>query len=75
MLKGGGGTAMAPALEALEKARPRPQVVIVCTDGYIDNPPKPSFEVIWCIVGGNTSFKMEYGEAVFVEIDEKEQAA
>ena len=75
MLKGGGGTAMAPALAALEKTKPLPQVVIVCTDGYIDSPLKPSFEVVWCIVGGHTGFTMEYGEVVHVEVDEKEQAA
>lgn len=67
MLKGGGGTAMAPALAAVAELKEKVSVCIVITDGYIDNPPEPPFSVIWCIVDGNTSFKPEYGDTVFVE--------
>jgi len=71
MLKGGGGTAMAPALAAVTELKDRPSVCIVLTDGYIDDPPEPPFSVIWCIIGGNKDFTPSYGQAVFVERDEK----
>ena len=70
MLKGGGGTAMAPALEAIEKLKPVPKVVIVLTDGYIDHPPEPSFSVIWCVIGANEGFEMPYGDVVHVKEEE-----
>lgn len=71
MLKGGGGTAMAPALAAVEKLKPMPSICIVMTDGYIDQPPEPAFDTIWCIIGQNKGFSMPYGEVVLVEADEK----
>ena len=67
MLKGGGGTAMAPALKAVSKLKEKVSVCVVITDGYIDDPPEPEFSVIWTIVGGNSSFAPEYGETVFVD--------
>lgn len=66
MLKGGGGTAMAPAMTAIEKLRPIPSIAIFLTDGYIDQPPEPSFSVIWAIIGDCKDFKMPYGDVVFV---------
>ncbi|HEV3059607.1 MAG TPA: VWA-like domain-containing protein [Vicinamibacterales bacterium] len=71
MLKGGGGTAMEPALAAVAELKDKPSVCIVLTDGYIDNPPEPSFSVIWAIIGGNKDFSPSYGQTVFVERDEK----
>lgn len=76
MMKGGGGTAMAPALEAVEELKEKPSVCVVITDGYIDCPPEPSFSVIWCIVGGNAGFKMSYGDTVIVDdVGESSEAA
>jgi len=75
MLKGGGGTAMEPALAAVEKLKDKPTVCIVVTDGYIDQPPEPSFSVIWTIVGGNANFEMPYGEVVHVDDAAGEKAA
>lgn len=69
MLKGGGGTAMSPALKAVTELKEKISVAIVITDGYIDDPPEPPFSVVWCIVGGNTSFKPQYGDTVFVDED------
>lgn len=55
-LKGGGGTDMTPAFQELEKARPRIEVVICLTDGYLgDGFPavEPSWaKTIWCVIGG-----------------------
>ena len=33
-----------------------PKVVVVLTDGYIDQPPEPSFSVIWCVIGRSDGF-------------------
>jgi len=75
MLTGGGGTAMAPALTAVAKLRPMPEVCIVITDGYIDRPATPPFGTIWCIVGGNPDFTPDFGEVVHVEEEEERRAA
>lgn len=67
MLKGGAGTAMAPALQAVADLKQRPSVCVVMTDGYIDDPPEPPFAVVWCIVGGERGFTRAYGDVVFVD--------
>lgn len=67
MMTGGGGTAMAPALEAVTELKEKVSVCIVLTDGYIDSPPEPPFTVIWCVIGGHTDFSPAYGETVFVD--------
>lgn len=67
MLKGGGGTAMAPAIKAVGELKERISVCICITDGYVDHPPEPPFSMIWCIVGENKSFSMPYGDVVIVE--------
>lgn len=67
MLKGGGGTAMEPALDEIAKLQPKVSVAVVLTDGYIDDPPEYAFNVIYCIIGKNTSFTPRFGEAVFVD--------
>lgn len=48
-LRGGGGTDMVAALEHLKTARPKPDVVIVLTDGYTPYPEERTkeFTVIW----------------------------
>lgn len=52
-LRGGGGTDMRPALDALAARRPRPNVIIVATDGWIgDAGPAPAWaRVVWLLVG------------------------
>lgn len=78
-LKGGGGTSMTPAFEALEKLRTRPEVVIVCTDGFIgDGYPaiEPSWcRTVWTIIGENTERCCPWGDTVFVAPAVKENAA
>jgi predicted metal-dependent peptidase len=70
-LQGGGGTNMTPAFTALGKREPRPEVVIVLTDGWIgDGYPAREPEwcrTVWCVVGGNTSKPCPWGETIFVE--------
>jgi predicted metal-dependent peptidase len=67
MLAGGGGTAMAPALEAVSALKEKVSVCIVATDGYIDSPPEPAYSVIWCVIGANTGFAPAFGDVVFVD--------
>ena len=52
-LKGGGGTDMRPAFEALMKERPKPEVIICITDLAIGDPgPEPKgAKVLWVAVG------------------------
>lgn len=72
MMQGGGGTDMSPGIVALTERKPRPEVVIVLTDGFIPDPgDEPPFRVIWCIVGGNTSFTAPWGDVVRVEEEQE----
>ena len=67
MLKGGGGTMMEPAIKAISELKPQPGIAIVLTDGYCDDAPDYGLNLIWCVVGGNGSFKPTHGELVVVE--------
>jgi predicted metal-dependent peptidase len=53
-LLGGGGTNMGVGIEEAVRTRPRPQVVVVLTDGYTPWPPSPppGVRVVVGIVGG-----------------------
>lgn len=70
-LKGGGGTDMTPAFNALVERKPQPEVVIVLTDGYIGNG-YPTVEpdwcrTVWCIVGDLKQPACPWGETIFVD--------
>jgi predicted metal-dependent peptidase len=54
---GGGGTDFRPVFEAIEKVRPRPNVLVFFTDGYGTYPQEPpkGIKVIWVNVGGHIS--------------------
>ena len=70
MLKGGGGTDMAPAFEEISKQRKRPEVIVCITDGHIGDPgPEPAYaRVIWLLVGRYVNEKpSEWGEVIRVE--------
>jgi predicted metal-dependent peptidase len=68
LLKGGGGTNFCPALEALEKKHPRPDVVVFITDGMGPAPAtSPPFRVIWTLVGPHKTRPCTWGEMVEVE--------
>lgn len=69
--KGGGGTDMKPAFEAImaRKNMLPPEVVICITDGYIGNPgpPLPGVKMIWVIVGGMTAPCATWGDTIIVD--------
>jgi predicted metal-dependent peptidase len=77
-LKGGGGTDMTPAFTALADRKPRPEVVIVLTDGYIgDGHPavEPDWcRTVWCVVGENTERCCPWGEWIHVDSVGAEEA-
>jgi predicted metal-dependent peptidase len=51
-LVGGGGTDMAAAIEHVARARPRPDLVVVITDGLTQWPPRPGPAVIVALLPG-----------------------
>lgn len=76
MMKGGGGTYLEPAIKAIsELKKNKPNVVIVMTDGYCDDPPNYGLELVWCLVNGNKAFKPTHGQVVLVEDDNQKKAA
>jgi predicted metal-dependent peptidase len=68
LCKGGGGTDFRPVFEALEKRRPKPEVVIFATDGYGPAPERQpnGMKTIWLLIGG-TNPPAPWGEAIVVE--------
>lgn len=74
LLKGGGGTDFVPIFEHLSLQRPRPDVVVIITDGMGPAPvEEPPYKVIWLLVGPYKQRPCEWGECI--EIDRKEEAA
>lgn len=71
--KGGGGTDMRPAFEAImtRKNMLPPEVVICITDGYIGDPgpPLPHVKMIWVLVGGMSQPCAQWGDTVVVDDD------
>lgn len=71
-LKGGGGTHLSPGIEALDKLRNPPEVLVIATDGYIEGDPyRPRNipKVIWLIMGGNRRRPASWGECIEVDDD------
>lgn len=70
-LQGGGGTDMPAGLEACKKLRPRPDIVVVLTDGYTgwgtDSPP---FRTIVCLLGDHAERDSVPSWATVVEVNE-----
>ena len=67
LLKGGGGTRMEPAFELLRNERERPDVVICCTDGLIDDFAEHDWcRTVWVIVGGDGQ-PNNWGETIVIE--------
>ena len=79
LLKGGGGTDMNPAFKAYEERDPRPEVVIVFTDGMIgDGHPasEPDWcRVIWVLVGASATKPCGWGEQIFITETGAQEAA
>lgn len=69
LLKGGGGTDFNPVFEALEKRKPRPEVLIFVTDGCGPAPelPPPWCRTVWVLVGPYKQRPVEWGEAIEVD--------
>jgi predicted metal-dependent peptidase len=55
-LQGGGGTSFLPIFAAISKVRPRPEILIVATDGWGPAPKLPLHGVhtIWLLIGKNS---------------------
>lgn len=68
LVKGGGGTSFIPIFREIEKARPRPNIAIVFTDGQGPAPAEPpkGTAVIWCLIGPYQQRPCSWGE--FIEI-------
>lgn len=58
LVKGGGGSCFNDAFEVLARQRPRPQLVILATDGDIQVPsqPPPWMRVVWLLVDTPDSY-------------------
>jgi predicted metal-dependent peptidase len=68
-LKGGGGTLFQPVFDALQRVRPRPNVLIYATDGYAFDTAalrQPAgVTVIWLIIEGGQN-SVPWGEVIHV---------
>jgi predicted metal-dependent peptidase len=68
-IKGGGGTDFCPAFDALDRAKPRPEVVIFATDGYGPAPHTPprGMQTVWLLIGKDAPCPANWGKAVKVD--------
>lgn len=72
LLKGGGGTFLSPGIEALDKLRTPPEVLIIATDGYIEGEPyRPRNipKVIWLVMGHTRRRCAPWGETIEIDDD------
>lgn len=75
LVKGGGGTDFHPIFEAASKAAPRPELLVICTDGCGPAPavPPAGIKVIWLLVGSyrqtpyTSAGPVTYGEVIEAE--------
>lgn len=74
MFRGGGGTSFIPAFEILSKQRPRPEILVYCTDGCGPAPEvQPSWcKTIWVLVGKHRQIPCLWGQVV--EVDERDES-
>lgn len=64
---GRGGTSFNAPFEMLREKRIEPRVLIYATDGYGSCTAKrPSYPVLWLVLGGDKGFKPPFGEVVHV---------
>lgn len=77
--KGRGGTDMTPGFEALEKARPRCEVVVVLTDGDLGNgfpTVEPTWcRTIWCVIGEGGGAAAPWGTRIEITDEGAREAA
>jgi predicted metal-dependent peptidase len=69
LLKGGGGTDFRPLFRAAEESKPKPDIVIVLTDGMATLPQQPpaDMRVIWVLIGSWKAKEMPFGECIDVD--------
>lgn len=69
LVKGGGGTSFHPIFEAVCKRKPRPEVLIIFTDGCGPAPAAPprDMNVIWVLIGSYTTQPTTWGTYIKVE--------
>lgn len=60
-----GGTSLDPVWNHYGKTENKPTFLIVFSDMYVNIPPKPDYEVIWCVVD-NPKWKPPYGKAIYI---------
>lgn len=70
LVKGGGGTNFIPLFEHAESSKPRPDVVVVLTDGMATLPPKPpaGMAVVWVLIGKFRVKTMPWGKVIDTEV-------
>lgn len=74
MLKGGGGTDFEPLMRAAEQCRPRPDVLIIATDGWAPAPNPPSkMKVVWLLVGAGATQPADWGDVVWTHEEAEHQ--
>jgi predicted metal-dependent peptidase len=75
-LKGGGGTDMRPAFDAIMKTRPRPQVIVCLTDLHIGDPgvQPQGVKVIWVGVGKYQGPDPAWGRTIRIKKNKEEAA-
>nr|DAS77082.1 MAG TPA: Putative metallopeptidase domain protein [Caudoviricetes sp.] len=60
-----GGTSLDPVWNHYGKTENKPTFLIVFSDMYVSIPPKPDYEIIWCVVD-NPKWKPPYGKAIYI---------
>lgn len=64
---GRGGTSFDPPFALMGEKRVEPRVLIYITDGYgACGAPKPGFDVMWVVIGGNQAFTGPFGTTIHV---------
>lgn len=67
--KGRGGTSFNAPFELLREKRIEPRVLIYATDAYgTCSVAKPSYPVLWLVIGGDQGWKPPFGEVVHVSV-------
>jgi predicted metal-dependent peptidase len=69
LFKGGGGTNLTPAFDAVAKLKQKPDLIIFATDGGGPVPPTPpkGIRTIWLLVGKHRVKPCQWGEVVEVD--------
>lgn len=72
LLIGGGGTDFSALFDSVDKMRPRPEVIVFCTDGCaygIPETPPPGINVVWVLTGKNCTqeYVKKWGDIVVVD--------